>query len=136
MEGVRRLERNAALRVLIVEDESLIAMDHEQAVTDAGYTVLGLAWDTASALDAARAAKPDVVLMDMDLKDGPTGNTIAPVLHRDYGVKPIFITGNLDMVTPEARALSLALLPKPVSLYSLKIVLDAAARVIVEIHLA
>ena len=118
------------LRVLIVEDECLIALDYEQVMTDAGYTALGPAWDIASALDVARSTKPDVALIDMHLKDGPTGNTIAITLHRDHGVRPVFITGNLVMVTPEAKGVSLALLPKPVSLDTLMAVLKAAARLI------
>src|SRR3954452_21548362 len=94
------------------------------------YTVLGPAWDTASALDVARSTKPDVALIDLQLKDGPTGNTIAIILHRDHGVRPVFVTGNLVMVTPEAKAVFLALLPKPVSLGTLMAVLKAAARLI------
>ena len=122
--------KGTLLRVLIVEDECLIALDYEQAVSDAGYTALGPAWDIVSALDVARSTKPDVALIDMHLKDGPTGNAIAMTLHRDHGVRPVFITGNLVMVTPEAKAVSLALLPKPVSLATLMAVLNAAARLI------
>jgi DNA-binding NtrC family response regulator len=117
------------MRILIVEDESVIALEYELTVLELGYTVVGVAEDTVRALDLASQTKPHVALIDMRLKDGPTGNAIALALHQNHGIKPIFITGNIAMVTPEAKALCLGLLPKPVSPASLEALLHVAARI-------
>jgi len=86
----------AALNVLIVEDEMLIAFDLEMQVEDAGHTVVGLAQNLATCKDLVRKCMPDVVLMDLRLKGGESGEDVARWLKDELKIRCIFISGNLD----------------------------------------
>jgi DNA-binding response OmpR family regulator len=79
-------------RVLIVEDEIFVALDLENILMSSGFTVSGIATDQASALSFANDS--DVALVDVNLRDGPTGPAIATTLARQYGVRIIFVTAN------------------------------------------
>jgi DNA-binding response OmpR family regulator len=79
-------------RALIVEDEILVALDLESALTDIGVHVVGIAQDRVTALEMA--AGVDFALVDVNLRDGRTGPAIGRALAMEYGVKVIFITAN------------------------------------------
>ncbi len=83
---------NILARVMIVEDEFLIAADLECAVEDAGCQSVGIASDTPEALALAEET-PDLALVDLNLSDGPTGVDIARSLIA-RGISVLFITGN------------------------------------------
>ncbi|MEN3791650.1 response regulator [Fulvimarina sp. MAC3] len=103
------------LDILIVEDEVLIAMDVEQSVEDAGHRVVGIETTAGSAVKAVEARRPDVVLMDLKLADGSYGSDAAREILQRFGVRSIFISGNLDKATRE-RLVDLepiAMLSKP-----------------------
>lgn len=82
-----------AVRVLIVEDEALIALNLASILEDAGHEVVGLATDTAEALELADD-NVDLALLDVNLADGATGAHLGETLACDYGVQVIFITAN------------------------------------------
>ncbi|MEL7282817.1 MAG: response regulator [Pseudomonadota bacterium] len=88
-----------ALRVLIVEDEAIIALDLAFQVEDVGYVVVGKAVDFASCKKLAEQEKPDFALMDMRLKGGDSGAEVATWLREIMDVPCIFISGNLDEET-------------------------------------
>ena len=75
-------------KVVVAEDEALIRMDIVEALTDAGYDVVGPAANGDAAVELAREFTPDVVVMDVKMpgKDGITAATeiakenIAPVV--------------------------------------------------------
>ncbi len=73
---------------LIVEDEIFVALDLERILVDAGYAVKAIAADRDGAIDAARDCS--FALVDINLRDGPTGPELARTLARDYGVKVVF----------------------------------------------
>lgn len=77
---------------LIVEDEIFVALDLERILTDAGYKVAAIAADSAGALAAAEDCH--FALVDINLRDGPTGPALAARLARDYGLKVVFVTAN------------------------------------------
>lgn len=79
-------------RILIVEDEILVALDLEAALKDLGAEVVAIANDRTTALDYA--GKVDVALVDLNLRDGPTGIDIAQELAFSYNVAVVFITAN------------------------------------------
>ena len=83
----------SAMKILIVEDEIFAAMHLESALQDLGCTVVGIAPDAPSALDLA-AFKPDLALVDVNLRDGPTGPSVARELANRYGTKVLFLTAN------------------------------------------
>ncbi|AXB78590.1 response regulator [Novosphingobium sp. P6W] len=78
--------------VLIVEDEILIAMEIERILEEAGYRVIAIAADQQEALRAGE--KADLALIDLNLRDGPTGPIIARELAAQYGVRVVYVTAN------------------------------------------
>ena len=79
-------------KVLIVEDEFLVALQLEDILLDNGYAVLGTVADAASLAMLGEA--PDVALVDLNLRDGLTGPAIARDLAGRYGARVIYVTAN------------------------------------------
>jgi len=77
---------------LIVEDEIFVALDLERILIDAGYTVAAIAADSVSAIEAAPGC--GFAFVDVNLRDGATGPSIAQRMAQDYGVKVVFVTAN------------------------------------------
>lgn len=86
-------------KVLIVEDEMLVAADLEASLEELGFEPVGVAADRESALRLA-ANRPDVALVDVNLLDGPTGPEIGRMLARDFDVAVVFVTANPGQVFP------------------------------------
>jgi CheY-like chemotaxis protein len=79
-------------RVLVVEDEIFVATEIESVVEELGHQPVGIAADASTAI--ALAASADVALVDLNLRDGPTGPTIGRILADEYGVTVVFMTAN------------------------------------------
>ncbi|EJL32048.1 response regulator [Novosphingobium sp. AP12] len=79
-------------KVLIVEDEFLVALQLEDILADGGYAVVGTCPDMASLGRLGEA--PDVALVDLNLRDGLTGPAIARDLAGRYGSHVIYVTAN------------------------------------------
>nr|WP_299852960.1 response regulator [Sphingomonas bacterium] len=88
---------------IIVEDEIFVALDLERILTDAGYSVVGIAADRSTACDIGRGC--DFAFVDVNLRDGPTGPDIAATLARDHDVKIVFVTANPAQIAGHAQAL-------------------------------
>lgn len=88
---------------LIVEDEIFVALDLERILTDAGYEVAAIAADAETALEAA--PRCGFAFVDINLRDGATGPTIAETIARDHGVKVVFVTANPAQITPASGGL-------------------------------
>lgn len=97
-----------ALRVLIVEDEAILALDLEAEVEDAGHVVVAIAADTDQAVRAAAKARPDIAFMDIRLARGSSGIEAARILRERWDIPCIFLSANLD---PATRAAVTPLLP-------------------------
>ena len=95
-------------RVLIVEDELLIALGAEMALTDADHIVLGTATAEDEAVEMALRERPDLILLDLKLARGGSGRRVAERLQGQITVAIIFASGNL---TPEVRAALAELAP-------------------------
>ncbi len=104
-------DNTANQRVLIVEDEFLIALDLEQTVRSLGLEVAGLAVNKEQALKLAPMA--DIAFVDVNLLDGATGPEIGRRLVEDYGVSVVFMTGNPEALTDRVNGV-LGVLTKPV----------------------
>jgi DNA-binding response OmpR family regulator len=105
-------------RVLIVEDEYLIAMNIEDQLTDEGHTVVAIASSANEAFSAAEAQKIDFATVDINLRDGATGPGIAAKLAVDYGISILFVTSDTSKV-PSGRPEYLGVVCKPCSAASL-----------------
>jgi DNA-binding NarL/FixJ family response regulator len=95
--------RANVLRVLVVEDEALIAMELESILEQQGHEVVDAVATEADAIAAARLTRPDLVLMDVRLARGDDGVATAIRLRQELGIRSIFITAQSDQVT-RARA--------------------------------
>jgi DNA-binding NarL/FixJ family response regulator len=84
------------MRVLIVEDEALIAMDLAMLVTELGHDFCAIAASAAGAIAPAEAHNPDVVLMDIRLAQGSSGIDAAREFHVRLALRCIFLSANLD----------------------------------------
>lgn len=99
-------------RILIVEDEYLVAADLQAALEDRGYAVVGIAQDLETALALADAG-PDVALVDVHLRDGETGPLVARRLAEEFGVKVLFVTANPRMVLEGEARCAIGVIGKP-----------------------
>lgn len=101
-------------RVLIVEDEALIALHLEQIITDCGHRVVGIAFDAEEARALAAREHLDLAFIDMRLRHGASGLEVAKHLRETYDVPSIMVSGNLSGVRSEAAGLqTIALIGKP-----------------------
>jgi two-component system, response regulator PdtaR len=82
----------ASLRVLIVEDDALIAMAAEQILEEAGHQVVGWADRCRTAVDMVEAERPDLVVMDISLAGNRDGVDAAIIIRRRYGTPAVFVS--------------------------------------------
>ena len=87
-----RMDEPASLRVLIVEDELLIAMSLESMVEDFGYTVCATAASGEEAVSKAIQTRPDVILMDINLGQGIDGVEAARRTRETLKARIVFVT--------------------------------------------
>ena len=90
-----------SLKVLIVEDEPLIASDIHFTVSESGYTVIGIAHTSIKAMDMINTRKPDIVLLDISIKGDKSGIDIGRILKSDYKIPFIYVTSFADKNTLE-----------------------------------
>lgn len=100
------------LRVMIVEDQAILAMELEMVLADAGCDVVGCAMDRDGAFAIADRERPDLALVDVNLLDGLTGPQIAKRLVEEYGSAVVFLTANPEQI-PEGFAGALGAVSKP-----------------------
>ena len=113
------------MRVLIVEDEILVALELEETLNDLGHTVVGIAPDRRT-FEAFAAEEIDVALVDLNLRDGETGVDIGRALaNRRAAV--VFITANPAMLR-EGVAGTIGVLSKPASRKAVADVVEYAGR--------
>ncbi len=87
------------MKVLIVEDEPIVAEDLAQLAEAGGHEVVGVA-AAASEARALAPLAPDLALVDINLKDGATGAHIAGDLTRRTGATVVLVTANIDQIPP------------------------------------
>ncbi len=92
---------SSGARILIVEDEALVAMANAETLELGGCTVTGIAASHEEALAAAAADPPDIALMDIRLKGPVDGIDTARELKRRHGCRIVFCTGQGDRTTRE-----------------------------------
>lgn len=117
------------LRVMIVEDQALLAMELELVLAEAGCDVVGCAMDKAGAFAIVERERPDLALIDVNLLDGLTGPQIAQRLVGDYGAAVIFLTANPEQI-PDGFAGALGAVSKPFDEHTIRGVIDFARQFI------
>ncbi len=101
------------LRVLVVEDELLLAMDYEEILGDAGCTVLGPVARQAGALSLLEHELPDAVVLDMNLA-GERSTLIAEAL-AERGVPFVVVSGYAEEMARDSSVADAPRLEKPVN---------------------
>ena len=100
------------MRILIVEDEALIAMVLADSLEDGGHEVVGPAATMAEALALCEAAPPELAVLDVNLGDGSNGVDVARTLLERWGVLSIFASAQM-MEARRARDIALGHIRKP-----------------------
>ncbi len=86
-------------RILIVEDEFIIAQNLTQILVELGYVVSGHAFDAAEALEILQKGQTDLALLDINLGAGMDGIALAAEIRRDFALPFIFLTSHSDKQT-------------------------------------
>jgi signal transduction histidine kinase len=88
-------------RLVIVEDEAILALDIERTLTRAGFTVSGVAADGEAAVALVERERPDLVLMDIRLQGDQDGIETAATLKAKFDVPVVYLTAHGDPKTIE-----------------------------------
>lgn len=84
------------MRILIVEDEVIIALDLQVTMESAGHTVIGPALTIAEAVELLQADRPDLALININLREAQgAGINFARELLHCYGVPSLFVSGQI-----------------------------------------
>lgn len=91
----------SAVRILIVEDEPLIAEDLRAHLEELGYEVVAHCDNALDAMSEIMARKPDLLLLDINLGDGADGIQLAGKVKAGSPIPFIFVTSHSDPATLE-----------------------------------
>jgi DNA-binding NarL/FixJ family response regulator len=83
-------------RILVVEDDFLVATDVEAALLDAGFDVVGVAETAEHAIELAAAENPALILMDIRLAGRRDGIDTAIQIYREHGIRCLFASAHSD----------------------------------------
>jgi CheY-like chemotaxis protein len=92
---------DSCIRMVIVEDESITALDVARQLRRLGYQVVALASSGPQAIEQALTHHPDVVLMDIHLQGAMDGVEAARHIQASALIPVIYVSANVDAVTLE-----------------------------------
>ena len=92
---------NEAIRILIVEDNVIIADDMQTMLEDIGYKIVGNVIDYEQAEEVLKKTTPDLVLIDIVLASEKSGIDLGQHIRDNYDIPFIFVTSNSDRATVE-----------------------------------
>ena len=113
--ALHSMDQDMMSRVLIIEDEAIIALDLENLVTELGHQVVGIATTRDDAVRMARQHRPDLILSDINLADGSSGVDAAMAIVKDLDVPVVFITAYPEILLTGQRPEPVYLVTKPFS---------------------
>jgi DNA-binding NarL/FixJ family response regulator len=116
------------IRILIVEDEIIIAWDLKRRLERLDSEVIAIADSAEAAVELVRSDSPDLILMDITLKGPRTGIDAALDIRRFSETAIVYLTGNTHLADAPAIAASRAqgMYAKPPSEAQIKAMLQAA----------
>ena len=116
------------IRILIVEDESLVARDIENMAVSQGYEVCGIASTGDQSIEMAAEFQPDLVLMDVIIKGSLDGISTAEKIWDSYRIPIIYVTAYADELTLKRAKITEAFgyILKPFDERELKIAIEMA----------
>lgn len=114
--AVQEMAASIAGRVMIIEDEAIIAMDIAAIVREMGHDVTGIAATRTEALTLAATQKPDLILADIQLADKSSGiDAVNDILARFGSLPVIFITAFPERLLTGQKPEPAFLISKPYS---------------------
>ena len=119
---------NYKAKILVVEDENIVAMDIRKILSDSGYEVTSIVGSGEEAIITVREQKPDLILMDIVLKGKMTGLDAARIITRYFDVPIIYMTAlsTDDALLETTNRESYGFLFKPFSANELNIAIEMA----------
>jgi CheY-like chemotaxis protein len=119
---------NGKAKILVVEDEKIVAMDIRKILLDAGYEISSIVYSGEEAITKVRETKPDLILMDILLKGKMTGIDAARIISQYFDVPIIYLTAlaSDDSLLHAKSRESYGFLLKPFSANELKIAIEMA----------
>lgn len=125
-EASRDISEQVATRIMIIEDEPLIAMDIEQMVQGLGHQVVGIARTHDEAVKLFKKEKPGMILADIQLADGSSGIDAVNDILKDNLLPVIFITAFPERLLTGQRPEPTFLVTKPFNPEMLKALISQA----------
>ena len=89
----------AKLKIMVVEDESIIALDLQMSLEEAGYTVVSVVSSGEEAINRCADLEPDLLLMDVHLEGPLDGIETARHIRRGQDIPVLFLSANVDALT-------------------------------------
>ncbi|MET0239826.1 MAG: response regulator [Sphingobium sp.] len=125
-QAMAEIEAQTRTRVLIIEDEPIIAMDIETIVRDLGHEVTGIAVTRDEAVREAMADRPGLVLADIQLADDSSGIDAVRDILAEFPVPVIFITAFPERLLTGERPEPTFLITKPFQRATVKAAISQA----------
>jgi len=125
-EAIAEIEKQTRARVLIIEDEPMIAMDIETIVRDLGHDVTGVAVTRDEAVALAMEDRPGLVLADIQLADDSSGIDAVKDILAQFEVPVIFITAFPERLLTGERPEPTFLITKPFQRSTVKAAISQA----------
>ncbi|MEG3149990.1 response regulator [Sphingomonas sp. ZT3P38] len=125
-EALAEIEKQTRARVLIIEDEPIIAMDIETIVRDLGHDVTGVAVTRDEAVALAMEDRPGLVLADIQLADDSSGIDAVKDILAEFQVPVIFITAFPERLLTGERPEPTFLITKPFQRSTVKAAISQA----------
>ncbi len=107
------LRRVASVRVLVIEDEAIIALDVADIVRNAGHEVVGIAATEKAAVELAKKHSPHLVLADIQLRGADSGIAAVNEIMKSMTVPVIFVTGFPERLLTGKRVEPAFVISKP-----------------------
>lgn len=109
-------------KIIIIEDEAIIAVELESTLQNLGYSIVGKARNGDAALDLFASTPADLVLLDINIKGTRSGIDLAKILNKKYNTPFIFITSFADenTVSEASSTMPYGYIVKPFSVKDLR----------------
>jgi CheY-like chemotaxis protein len=113
VEAQASIDRQLKTRVMIIEDEPIIAMDLEKIIADMGHEVVGIAATRDQAVSTALEKRPGLILADINLGEGGSGIDAVKQILDSFEVPIIFVTAYPEKLLTGERIEPAYLVAKP-----------------------
>ena len=113
LDAQQTIDRQLASRVMIIEDEPIIALDLENLVTELGHKVVATAATSDEAVAKAHSERPGLILADINLGEGGSGIDAVTEILNSFDIPVIFITAYPEKLLTGERPEPTYLIAKP-----------------------